>query len=227
MRNVLNNILPHDGKGYGVVWVLDVLELCSLLADVGALLITFNNIFLRPGEANLKIWWKLLFIQLIPVFWEILDLVYTDIIPNRMRNIHAILTQIFPVFNFCGGARAKPKAGLCFMYRSNLCWCLVVCPWYRSLTWILGLKVVRVQEVSWGCITSSTEPGKKRSHGGQYSWCVTFYNYITIVFICCAGWHTSKNFFLDWWRSITCNMVGLYVGKAHHGTVYHQLAQGT
>ena len=47
--------------------------------------------FLRPEEAILKIWWKLVFIELISVFWEILDLVYTDMILNRMRNIHALI----------------------------------------------------------------------------------------------------------------------------------------
>ena len=49
-----------------------------------------NNIFLIPEEAILKIWWKLVLNQLMSVFWAILDLVYTDMIPNRMRNIHAL-----------------------------------------------------------------------------------------------------------------------------------------
>ena len=37
-----------------------------------------DMIFLRPEEAILKIWLKLVFIQLISVFWEIFDLFYTD-----------------------------------------------------------------------------------------------------------------------------------------------------
>ena len=37
-----------------------------------------DNIFLIPEEAILKIWRKLVF-NLIFVFWETLDIVYTDI----------------------------------------------------------------------------------------------------------------------------------------------------
>ena len=36
------------------------------------------------------------------------------------------------------------RLGSGLMYRSDLCWCLLVAPWQRILTWILGLKVIQV-----------------------------------------------------------------------------------
>ena len=36
------------------------------------------------------------------------------------------------------------------MYRSNLCWCLVVTSWHRSHTWIPELKVIRVVKCQLG-----------------------------------------------------------------------------
>ena len=40
----------------------------------------------------------------------------------------------------------------------------------------------------------STYPRKKGYHGVQCFCCVTVNIIITINFICCAGWYTSKNF---------------------------------
>ena len=45
----------------------------------------------RPEGAIMKIWQKIVFNQIIFLFfWEILDLVYTNMTPNKMRNIPAL-----------------------------------------------------------------------------------------------------------------------------------------
>ena len=40
----------------------------------------------------------------------------------------------------------------------------------------------------------ASDSRKKGSHGGWHSWFVKVYSFITTIFICCAGWYTSKNF---------------------------------
>ena len=48
-----------------------------------------ENIFLRPEEAILEIWQKLVLNQLISVFWEALDLVYNFSLAFAHRGIPA------------------------------------------------------------------------------------------------------------------------------------------
>ena len=43
-----------------------------------------------------------------------------------------------------------------------------------------------------GAYLSFTHPSKKGSYGGWHSWCVTVFDFITIILICCACCYTLK-----------------------------------
>ena len=80
------------------------------------------------------------------------------------------------------------------MDRGNLYWCLVVTSLHRSLTWILGMKVIRMggsqlRDVS----RSSTYPKRMGVMRTMFLMCY-FQHSITIISICCAGWCMSKNY---------------------------------
>ena len=53
--------------------------------------------------------------------------------------------------------------------------------------------VIRVAGSQLGvCVLVSLTLGRRGAVGD--SWCVTIYNFLTIIFICCTGWYTSKIF---------------------------------
>ena len=87
--------------------------------------------------------------------------------------------------------KAKPKTGFSFNVQKCPVPALKVPPWQRSPTWTLKLKVIRQAGSQLGCTTSDS---KKGSHGGQHSWCVTAYNFITIILIHFAGCYTPNTF---------------------------------
>ena len=91
---------------------------------------------------------------------------------------------------------------------------LVIPSWQPNLTYILGLKTVMVAKVSWGAPACSMDSRKKGSHGRWQSACVTVYNFITIIFICCAGWYSSKIFTSK--RKHYFTRFVLYMVKGHH-----------
>ena len=77
------------------------------------------------------------------------------------------------------------------MYRNYLS--LVVSSWHKSLIWILWLKVIRVVGSQLGCMYEFHSHLKEGAPWGTVFWCVAINIFITIIFIYCAGWHTSKN----------------------------------
>ena len=59
---------------------------------------------------------------------------------HRLPNSpHLDCPSLQPLWGMLGPSQ---RMGSCLIYRNDLCWCLVVPPWHRSLTWILGLKVI-------------------------------------------------------------------------------------
>ena len=102
------------------------------------------------------------------------------------------------------GVMAKPKAWIWFHVQKQ--YVPETCSASFSKKSELGSKPDSHQgeRKSFGDVsTSSTDSSKKGTCGGWHSWCVTVF--ITIIFMCCAGWYTS------WikWRSITSNGLGL------------------
>ena len=57
------------------------------------------------------------------------------------NNLHLDCSSIQPLR---GVPRPSQRLSSGLMYRHDLCWSLMVPPWQRSLTWILGLKVIWV-----------------------------------------------------------------------------------
>ena len=83
------------------------------------------------------------------------------------NNPHLDCPSIQPL---CGVLGSSQSLGSGLMCQNSMCQSLVVPPWQRSLTWTLGLKVIRVVGSQLGSASiGSIDSMKKGSHGGQHS----------------------------------------------------------
>ena len=129
-----------------------------------------------------------------------------------INNLHLGCPSLQPLWRV---SELSQRLGSGLMYRSSLCQSLMMPSWQRSLTLILSHTVIRVAgsqlEVNLQVLVTL---GRRGSHGGWCSWCVTVFNFITIIIITYSGQYTSK--FFGYWRSIICNRFVLNMVKGHH-----------
>ena len=92
------------------------------------------------------------------------------------------------------GGKAKPKASFWFNVQ-NGGGSLEKKPHLENRTQFQALTASQGQgsrKSYGGAYAGSPDSRKKESHEGSHIWCVAVFNFITIIFICCAGWYTSR-----------------------------------
>ena len=110
----------------------------------------------------------------------------------------------------------EPSQGLgsSSMYRNVLCQSMVVPSWWRNLSFILSLTVIRfTRSYMEVCLQIPLTLGWRGAMGNSVP-DVLQSNFITMIFISCTGWYASK--YLDQWRDITSNRFVLNMVKGHH-----------
>ena len=90
LSRYIQKMITKHLKGKGKIWLLYA-EHHIIWNNIPDNNIVGNNIFLVFGDNILKIWQKLVFIQLISIFWELSDLFYID--TNLCFNIDLVIMK--------------------------------------------------------------------------------------------------------------------------------------